>query len=59
MANIPMNNLPEPHFEPSSLTIGVSGESKNAPYGPKAFDATTIEALKEYGNEFERNHKPK
>lgn len=32
----PMDNLKEPHFSPSSLTPGVNGESKNAPYGPKA-----------------------
>lgn len=37
MSDIKIGNLSEGHFEPSSLTPnGASGESRNAPYGPKA-----------------------
>jgi hypothetical protein len=38
----PMNNLEEPHFPDSSLTPGVSGESVNAPFGPKAAEECGI-----------------
>ena len=37
-----IDNLLEPHFQPSSLKPGVSGESVNAPYGPKAADECGI-----------------
>lgn len=55
--SIPMNNLKEPHFEPSSLQPGCSGESENAPYGPKACEYETIESLKAFGETFEKNEK--
>ena len=51
MADTPMNNLTQHGFEKSSAQPGVSGESVNAPYGPKAATQETIEALKEWGNE--------
>lgn len=45
-----MDNLKEPHFEPSSVTPGCSGESENAPYGPKAVCEDGIMATKNWGN---------
>lgn len=41
----PFDNLSEGHFEPSSLRPGVSGESRNAPYGPKAVDECGIDSV--------------
>ncbi len=46
------DNLPEPSKEQSSLTPGVSGESQNAPYGPKAVESTDISSLKDWGDRF-------
>lgn len=40
-----MNNLSEGHFQPSSLTPRVTGESVNAPYGPKAVDECGIDSV--------------
>ena len=45
MSSTPMNNLEEPHFPASSLHPGVSGESMNAPYGPKAVDECGIDSI--------------
>ena len=53
----PINNLVEPHFEPSESKPGVSGESINAPYGPKAAYECGIMGGKEEGERFEKNHK--
>ena len=41
----PINNLVEPHFPQSSAQPGVSGESVNAPYGPKAVDECGIDSI--------------
>lgn len=49
MSDTPINNLQQGHFEPSSAQPGVSGESKNAPYGPKAACDDGIEAIKNWG----------
>jgi len=57
MSKIPMFNLTEPHFQPSSLHPGVSGESVNAPYGPKAIDECGIDSVKtEYNSQ--ANNRP-
>ena len=45
----PMNNLKEGRFPASSLQPGVSGESVNAPYGPKACSYDDIESLHKWG----------
>jgi hypothetical protein len=45
MSQTPINNLSEPHFSASSLKPGVSGESMNAPYGPKAVDECGIDSV--------------
>ena len=52
----PTDNLPEPHFQPSSLQPGVSGESKNAGYGPKAAYECGIMEGKDEADRFEANH---
>jgi len=44
--NTPMNNLQEPVKERSSVIPGVSGESRNAPYGPKACAYDDVWSLK-------------
>ncbi len=43
--NTPINNLDQSGFEPSSVQPGVSGESVNAPYGPKAADECGIDSV--------------
>lgn len=47
----PMNNLKQNGFEPSSARPGVSGESVNAPYGPKACEYDDISNLKDWGDQ--------
>lgn len=54
---IPTNNLTEGHFQPSSLQPGVSGESKNAPYGPKAVDECGMDSIPTEYNAQEDNRK--
>lgn len=54
MSMIPMNNLTQNGFERSSAQPGVSGESVNAPYGPKACEYDDIESLKSSSDTF--NH---
>lgn len=53
---IPMNNLSQGGFKPSSLTPGVSGESVNAPYGPKAVDECGMDSIPTEYNPKASNH---
>jgi hypothetical protein len=48
----PMNNLRDPSVDATSLHPGVSGESRNAPYGPKAWDQDEIMGCKEESDMF-------
>lgn len=51
MSDTPMNNLTQNKTGDTSLKPGVSGESVNAPYGPKAACEDGIEKIKDWGNE--------
>lgn len=52
--NTPMNNLTQNKMGDTSLKPGVSGESVNAPWGPKAEVFEDIESLKAKSDRF--NH---
>lgn len=45
-----MNNLTQNGHEQSSVQPGVSGESRNAPYGPKAATTESFEEMRDWGN---------
>ncbi len=51
----PMDNLKEPEKDHSSLTPGVSGESRNASYGPQACEYEDIMSLKEDADQFNKD----
>lgn len=49
MSDTPMNNLTQNKMGDTSLKPGVSGESVNAPWGPKAETFEDIESLHKWG----------
>ena len=54
MSDTPMNNLTQNKMGDTSLKPGVSGESVNAPWGPKA---ETFEDIEKFKNEADRFNK--
>lgn len=50
-----MNNLEQPVKEKSSVQPGCSGESVNAPYGPKAEVFQDISSLKSWGDQHDHS----